>query len=61
MLGVAVDDDAEAFVGELLRPLLGARDDGAGGVDDVRAARLELSKHLRPDAVGVIATGRVSI
>ena len=51
MVGVAEDDDAEPLVAELLRPLLGARDDRAGGVDDGRAAGLQLLHDFGADAV----------
>ena len=61
VLGVAEDDHAEAFIRQLLRPLLRARDDRAGRVDDVRAPRAARSRSTSgPTPCAVIATGRAS-
>src|SRR3972149_5608582 len=49
---VAEEDDREALLGEALRPLLRAGDDGAGGVDDLDAALRQPVDDLGPDAMG---------
>jgi hypothetical protein len=51
VIGVAEDDDGEALFCEALGPLLRAGDDGAGGVDDLDAAGLEVADDLLADAV----------
>jgi hypothetical protein len=52
VVGVAEDDEGEAFLGEAPGPLLRAGDDGASGVDDLDAVGFEVVDDPLADAVG---------